>query len=310
MSNKNCNCIKKLCEHYNLFTEFPLICEEWDYTKNGKLPSEYSPSSLVKVWWKCKINICGCHYWQAVIRDRTYKKSGCHYCSNRSLCAHNNLLKKFPVLCEEWDHSKNEKSPSEYPPCSGLKVWWKCANNPCGCHVWFGVISHRTSGVGCPYCSGRNVCEHYNLLTEYPKLCEEWDYLKNEEGPENYSISSNKNVWWKCTKNICGCHCWESSISNRTSNQKRNCPYCSNKAVCEHNNLAITHTKLCKEWDYTKNIKLPQNYSFGSGTKVWWVCKLTFVVAIIGRLLLIREQQKILGALFVRKINFVSMVRL
>ena len=39
------------------------------------------------------------------------------------------------------------------------------------------------------------------------------------------------------------------------------------------NDLATVNPKLAKEWNYEKNDKLPQEYTSGSGKKVWWKCK-------------------------------------
>ena len=39
------------------------------------------------------------------------------------------------------------------------------------------------------------------------------------------------------------------------------------------NSLLESHPELSKEWDYEKNYPLrPENFSFGSHQKVWWVC--------------------------------------
>jgi hypothetical protein len=38
-----------------------------------------------------------------------------------------------------------------------------------------------------------------------------------------------------------------------------------------------THSELCKEWDYDKNLKefgiTPNDITFGSHKVVWWICK-------------------------------------
>ena len=38
--------------------------------------------------------------------------------------------------------------------------------------------------------------------------------------------------------------------------------------------LAEKCPELIKEWDYDKNDKSPEEYSYGSGKKVWWKCDL------------------------------------
>jgi len=102
--------------------------------------------------------------------------------------------------------------------------------------------------------------KEYNLLLCKPELCEEWDYEKNVLGPKNYTAGSTKKVWWKCKKG----HSWAIS-----PNQKRGCPYCSNRKVCKDNCLTTTHPELCKEWNDTLS---PNKITFGSSKKVWWKC--------------------------------------
>jgi len=39
-----------------------------------------------------------------------------------------------------------------------------------------------------------------------------------------------------------------------------------------NNNLAKLHPNLCLIWDYKKNNKTPEEFTSGSGEKVWWTC--------------------------------------
>ncbi len=261
----------RCCKHYNLETEHPEICKEWDYEKNQTCPNEYLPRSNKEVWWKCLKSGCKCHEWKSKISDRTSTdcNRNCPFCSGHKCCTHYNLETEHPEICKEWDYSKNLTSPGEYMPGSSKKIWWKCLHDFCGCHTWEATIYSRTSGSGCPFCSNNQCCEHYNFKTEYPKICKEWDYEKNKKRPEQYSPFSHKKVWWKCSQNSCGCHVWKSAISDRVRN---GCPFCSNKSVCEHNNLLALCPNVCKEWDYSKNDIHPSQLAKGSGKCVWWIC--------------------------------------
>jgi len=96
---------------------------------------------------------------------------------------------------------------------------------------------------------------------------------RNEKKAEDYSPGSNKEVYWVCKKNPCGCHRWKSTIATRTGSRKIGCPYCANQKLCPHNNLAYVYPKLLEEWDYEKNEKDPENYFPGTSEKVHWVCK-------------------------------------
>jgi hypothetical protein len=251
------------------------LCEtEWDYDKNINTPDMYSCGSRAKVWWKCPNDLCGCHNWEAQIYSRTAEnQTGCPYCSNKRTCTHNNLLISRPKLCEEWDYTKNDKGPELYVNGSNKKVWWKCKKDPCGCHNWFVSPRNRTdSNTGCPYCSNKKLCPHNNLLFLYPKICEEWDYDKNEIPPNLFPPGSHIKVQWKCISNPCGCHNWGASICDRTGPRRTGCPFCFNNQVCDHNNLLVLYPKLCEEWDYDKNKRHPSTFSYGSQEKAWWKC--------------------------------------
>jgi len=176
-----------------------------------------------------------------------------------------NLKTTHPELCKEWDYDKNKKGLEYYTKGSNKKVGWKCTEG----HEWEAIIKNRSKGMGCPYCSGNKVLERYNdLKTINPKLCKEWDYVKNKKGPECYSVGSTKKVWWKCTEG----HEWEAIIASRSNGCC--CPYCSGNKVLEgYNDLKTTHSELCEEWNYDKNKKRPECYSAGSTKKVWWKCK-------------------------------------
>ncbi len=59
----------------------PGLAAEWYPTKNGDLtPEQVTKGSAKKVWWLCPA--CG-HEWQATIKDRYGKQSGCTICAGR-----------------------------------------------------------------------------------------------------------------------------------------------------------------------------------------------------------------------------------
>lgn len=265
---------KKVCPHDNLSTAFPELCLEWNYEKNTLKPEDYLKFSAKKVWWKCKNqDVCECHIWESTIANRTVGKNGCPFCDGRP-CKHNNITITHPHLCLEWDYDKNKLGPENYTLGSHAKIYWTCILNLCGCHIWQTTINKRVAGgTNCPFCDGKNLCKHNNLLVLEKELCLEWDYDKNKIKPEKYARCSSKNVWWKCSNpDSCECHSWNASICNRVL-KKTGCPFCDGRVGCKHNNITITHKKLCLEWDYEKNDTKPEKYTFGSHAKVHWVCK-------------------------------------
>lgn len=258
------------CAHDNLLVSHPEVCLEWDPERNKITPDKYSSGSSEYAWWVCRENHCGCHVWQAKIKDRVRvgKSTGCPFCSGKP-CPHNNLLALYPELCLEWDTERNVKSPSEYAPKSHAMISWKCSKASCVCHLWQTKIYDRVGGTGCPFCSRTKLCPHNNLLALYPDLCLEWSQ-ENENTPDKYAPNSNVCVWWVCRKSLCRCHVWRAKIANRT--RGGGCPFCYSGKSCPHNNLLVVHPDLCLEWNRERNVTVPETYAPYSRAEVWWTC--------------------------------------
>ena len=101
----------------------------------------------------------------------------------------------------------------------------------------------------------------------HPELIKEWNYNKNDKGPENYSCGSSQRIWWICEKG----HEWIASPNDRRFGH--GCPYCcGNKPIKGKTDLLSQNPEKCKEWDYERNEKGPDQYTKYSHSKVWWVC--------------------------------------
>lgn len=150
------------------------------------------------------------------------------------------------------------------------QLQWKCLKKGCG--EIFEMPWHSIySGSECHYCCAHNkkVCLSNCLATLNPKLSKEWHPTKNGSlTPYNVTHGSNKKVWWKCENG----HEWESTIGNRVKKETI-CPFCFGKIPTNENNLLVVNPKLCKEWNYNKNKKKPEDYLPNSNKKVWWKCR-------------------------------------
>ena len=253
----------------NLLFLFPKVSSEWHPTKNGSSrPEKFTGRSSKKVWWLCPKR----HDYESIISNRTGKiKSGCPHCSGQKVSEDNNLKFLFPKIASEWNPTKNaELKPEEFTSGSGKKVWWLCPKG----HDYDTEISSRTrkdrNPQGCPYCSGRRVCEDNNLKFLFPKIASEWNPTKNAElKPEEFTSGSGKKVWWLCPKG----HDYDSSISHRTQKKPTGCPFCVGKRVNDDNNLKVLFPKIASEWHPTKNgSSRPEEFASRSGKKVWWLC--------------------------------------
>ena len=87
-----------------------------------------------------------------------------------------NLKRIHPRLSKEWHPVKNgELTPKDVTPSSGRKVWWICKNK----HEWVAKVGKRAHGTGCPYCSGKAVCQDNCLKTKHPEISNQWHPTKN-----------------------------------------------------------------------------------------------------------------------------------
>jgi len=166
----------------------------------------------------------------------------------------NDLATQFPELAKEvdgWD-------PSTVVAGSGKKMPWKCKKN----HKWIASVAHRSSGRGCPFCSGFKVLEGFNdLQTKFPEIAKE----ANGWNPSTVAPGSVKKLSWKCSKG----HQWETSPNSRTNNRS-GCPFCSNRKVfVGFNDLKTRFPDIASEadgWD-------PSTVIAGSHQKMSWQCK-------------------------------------
>ena len=212
---------KKATKDNCLAALFPELLSEWHFEKNALLsPERILPYSHKKVWWQCDKG----HEWQTGIAYRTKQKSGCPYCSGRSVGIDNSLAILYPGLADQWHAEKNGRlTPNDVRPGTDKKVWWLCSKG----HSWEAAVcqrAHSTNGTGCPYCSGRNATEENNLAILFPELVSEWHTAKNYQlRPESLKPGSNRKVWWRCSKG----HEWKTSPNKRTGVDKTGCPYCN-----------------------------------------------------------------------------------
>ena len=142
----------------SLQNNYPDVAMEWHPTKNGNLTTEMvTPMTNKKVWWLGK---CG-HEWQMTVQDRVGRNCGCPICSGKRIVSGiNDLLSRYPELCEEWNYEKNREIglfPEKIAPHSDKKAWWTCST--CG-NVWQSKIDSRTRmRAGCPECGKKLVSE-------------------------------------------------------------------------------------------------------------------------------------------------------
>lgn len=196
--------------------------------------------------WKCLKEDCGDYFsarWSSIFNGKI-----CTTCKSSLKHLYNNLQESHPCLVEEWHPTKNgDLTPHKVSYGTDKKVWWQCSKNPK--HEWEAYIYNRSDGYGCPYCAGKLASEDYNLLLEYPELCKEWDYQKNDKKPEEYTSKSGAIVWWICS--ICENN-WKSRIVGR-SREDKGCSVCKlskgEKIILKYLDLHNYEHEKQKEFD-------------------------------------------------------------
>lgn len=101
--------------------------------------------------------------------------------------------------------------------------------------------SHSLVKFICDYCNGENQIKEKHKWKRYSSLI---DYRKK----------SGKDCCFRCARK-------RSGVTQSTS------------AANMPNSLILKSPHLIDEWDYEKNKKSPNDYSYGSTMLVWWKCK-------------------------------------
>ncbi|WP_186319412.1 zinc-ribbon domain-containing protein [Bacillus toyonensis] len=238
---------------------YPRIAKEWCPAKNlSDSPVLFTRGSTKKIWWRCTRQ----HEWEAGI-NRRINGLKCTYCSGKRPGYENTVAAVNPKLVQQWNWKKNTSSPLELTPGKNDKIWWVCKRG----HEWDAVLYSRNSGVGCPYCKGKEGGYENSVAARNPNLSLQWHTSKNNSLiPLQRTLGSGENVIWKCKRG----HEWPSTIDNR--NKKRGCPYCGGKNACNINCLAATRPELAVEW-HPDNSKTPLEVTAGANSLYLWRCK-------------------------------------
>ncbi|TML83732.1 MAG: hypothetical protein E6G08_19145 [Actinobacteria bacterium] len=247
---------------------YPATAAEWNVTRNYPLtPSDVTPRSGRKVWWRCSRDPR--HEWLAIVGNRT-RGSRCPYCAGRAVMPEISLSATHPDLAADWHPDRNEgAAPTDVTHGSSIKVWWRCRRNRN--HEWQAAVSGRVRGTGCPFCAGKRVAEETSLRTRAPAIAAEWHPTRNGSlTPEDVTLASGRKVWWSCRH--VESHAWQATIANRTL-RRTGCPYCRARLHPPRAPLDEFYPELLEEWNFERNERDPSELTVGSRVKVWWRCK-------------------------------------
>jgi Zn finger protein HypA/HybF involved in hydrogenase expression len=166
-------------------------------------------------------------------------------------------------LVDDWFDDFDYSTISKF---SHKKVKWKCSTCE---HIWTSSVASRSTGRGCPNCSGRSVHSngHNSVARLSPQLSEEFSD-ENEFCLEDVRPGSGKKASWICKK--CSHH-WSTTIKIRAA-QRRGCPACAKKVLHSdgRNSLEVLRPDLAEQLsDDNFNASM---LTLFSNQKVNWRC--------------------------------------
>lgn len=195
--------------------------------------------------------------------------------SENSLTGSPDISKLSPELQQQWHVDWNRHLGAlKVKPYSHRKVVWQCNKCPAGQpHIWTALVSNRTVGRQCPYCSNRLVCFHNSLATIAPDAAQYWNHIKNDKSPDQVLAGSSSRAEWKCP--TCKWE-WQAPVESRV-HSRAGCPKCSHaqKVKVSQPTFAEAQPACLAEWDHEHNEAegfYPDFITLGSGKLVHWIC--------------------------------------
>jgi len=190
------------------------------------------------------------------------------------VCPHHNHLVCVPDSAKEWDYAKNTTSPDKVSVSSPTKAWWICSK--CSISYQQNISTRTLYNTRCPYCAAKKASPNANLKILHPELMDQWDYHRNELGPENYRPGSNKKVWWLCRadkhrEELNGIFGWQAKITDRTKRIATGCPSCNMSGYDQIKGGTREYIRQCSIIHGNKYIYDKVNYTT-SDAKVCIIC--------------------------------------
>jgi very-short-patch-repair endonuclease len=256
---------QKASEDNNLLFLFPEIAKEWHPTKNNELtPKQVTHGSKKKVWWLCPKG----HSYKTTMNHRTStQKSGCPYCSNQSSEPEIRILSELKWFFDEVNsrYKVDGVEVDIFLPNFNLAIEYD------------GSYWHRDKKDIDLEKNKFLLSQDINLIRvrEHPLK----SLSENDIVVSNYSLA--KTDLDKILKNIIPFV--DNNIKEKIADYFDKSSFVNEELFKEYrsyfpspfpeNSLLKRHPLISAEWDYDKNYPLrPENFSYGSGNKMWWLC--------------------------------------
>lgn len=266
--------------------ECPELKEWWDTEKNSADIRTVTRGSNTPYALKCPA--CGCLFQRDMHSFLSERKNGrilpvacpeCGYSSEGD--PDDNLVAVCPEITEWWDYEKNAPyKPEQFTKGANYHAYLKCPD--CGIELKTGIHSLLgTMDDGTVFIRHSGRCRKLkaqasdkNLIANYPETAEWWDYEKNTDVPEDYTLFSQAYKHFKCPD--CGAETFRRitdafALTDDGSPRLFKCPYCNNRKVLPGYNSLKAHPELMAEWSGNNEID-PDGVFPTSWQDALWVC--------------------------------------
>ena len=246
----------------DLATKRPDLLDEWDYSKNPILPTNYTERSDKKVWWICKL--CG-HNWQTQIKYRS-KGVKCPHCQKmyQSSFPENALLfyirKAFPDTINRFKPDwLNNGEIDIFIPSHSVGIEYD------GKH-WHEKTAEKDT------IKGKAIAEHNIALIRIREYglsdLDDGSFQIHTDKPDSLGVYMEYPIRQVFSQ----LNYQPDSISIDILSDYSDILKNTRDGIIA-NSLATKRPDLLQEWDYDKNSNAnPKAFSVFSGFKVWWIC--------------------------------------
>lgn len=254
--------------------DFPEINAQLHPVFNGEVdPSRVYAFEKKNYWFKCDQGPD--HEWNAELYRRTRKGALCPFCTQRKLSVTNSLATRFPETAKKWHPTLNDISPNDIMFGARAICWFQCQEH--SDHVYRARLdTHTHTGVTCGFCNKTKKADPHNIAKLLPQLVKEWNPHLNISSPTQFSITSEREVWWRCRHNKQ--HMWKEKISDRC----KHLPTCPDCVIMFGKKLTLDNIApmLSDLFHPTKNgdLKL-SDLTRQSKESVWWIKNPVYVFA-------------------------------
>ena len=256
---------KKASETNNLQILFPEIAKEWHPTMNKELmPKDFTYGSHKDVWWLCSKG----HSYEKGVYLRTHNKSpsGCPKCTKQTSEPEIRILSELKWLFEEVNsrYKLDGKEIDVFFPKFNLGIEYD------------GHYFHKEREDKDLEKNKFLLSQNITLIRvrEHPlKSLSINDVIVNAPLEKTHLDEILKKIYPfvdNNTKEQINTYLAKSSFVNEELFKEYRSYFPS---PFPENSLLNTHPLVSSEWDYDKNYPLrPENFSFGSRIKMWWLC--------------------------------------